>query len=60
MKNQLKAAFPIVLGAVLAWIAIEAIKYGKHKYAERESQKRIRAQLWTAASQAASTDTHEE
>jgi len=61
MKNQLKAAFPIVLAIVLAWVAIEGIKYGKRKYAERESAKRIRAQQQAAAAQAAaSTSTNEE
>ena len=61
MKNQLKAAFPAFLAVVLAWIAIEAIKYGRQKYAERESAKRIRAQQQAAAAQeAASTSTNEE
>lgn len=57
MKNALKAAFPTVLAVVLAWAAIEAIKWGRAKYqAELDLRKIRERQAVAAQAAAAATD----
>lgn len=49
MKNALKAAFPTVLAVVLAWMAIEAIKYARVRYQAEVDQRKIRKHQATIA-----------
>lgn len=60
MKNALKAAFPTVLAVVLAWVAIEAIKYARTKYQAEVDAKKIRAMQQQATAAAVAADQPED
>lgn len=53
MKNAFKIALPTVLAIVLAYVVIEAIKYGRAKWQAEQDARSYRAQQVAAAAAAA-------